>query len=370
MWLIAIELEVEGAAVAVTLALIGAIAAASLLEPLWLLIPASSIAIPLLVLASFTEANTVPPPLGQAVAGAATTFAVALAIDRFDGVRHERIPTGIVFAGAAVAFAGSAYNTESLWLTIAIALTVSGLVLDALLDRSSDRRAYVPPRPSLRLAVSGALAISTGSAGIAILLALGNGTGWTITGAISAGLLGLTVRAGMLILSERERSDRLLHIARESRIDGLTGLLNRRGIDERLAEEAARATRYGHELSVLMIDLDDFKAINDRYGHAAGDEALRSTAGEIADAIRSIDVAGRYGGEEFLVLLPETGAAGALVVAERIRTALEAGGHTTVSLGAATHTNKDASPSALVERADSALYAAKRSGKNKTVLSD
>jgi diguanylate cyclase (GGDEF)-like protein len=154
---------------------------------------------------------------------------------------------------------------------------------------------------------------------------------------------------------------------RESRTDALTGLSNRRGIEERLNDEVARAIRFGHPLAVLMIDLDDFKSINDRYGHAVGDDILRSTAIAIDNSVRSIDIAGRYGGEEFLVVLPETDASGAEVVAERIRASVERLG-ATVSIGLSPIRAEDSSASILVGRADEALYEAKRTGKNRIAL--
>ncbi len=107
--------------------------------------------------------------------------------------------------------------------------------------------------------------------------------------------------------------------SQESRVDALTGLANRRAFDERLDEEVARAIRYGHPLSLLMVDIDNFKLVNDRFGHTAGDEALKALAAIIDRSIRTIDIVARFGGEEFVVILPETPIEGAAVVAERVR---------------------------------------------------
>lgn len=158
--------------------------------------------------------------------------------------------------------------------------------------------------------------------------------------------------------------------------DPLTGLWARRRFDELLRAEYERCSRTRASFGVLLIDLDHFKLINDDHGHAEGDRALRAAALGVAAAVRSIDHAGRYGGEEFAVLLPGADAPSAAVVAERIRQAvLEAtrglGGRAdgvTASIGvAAWSPDADIEPVALLARADQALYAAKRSGRNQVV---
>ncbi len=162
-------------------------------------------------------------------------------------------------------------------------------------------------------------------------------------------------------------------------IDGLTGLANRRQFDLVLERECRRAARDRAPLGLLMIDVDDFKAFNDLYGHLAGDDALSAIARTIAGGIaRGSDLAARYGGEEFAVILPANDGPSAVVVAERVRQAVlalevehtgSAAGVATVSIGAASF--KPVSfdrPIALVEAADAALYAAKRSGRNAIVL--
>jgi diguanylate cyclase (GGDEF)-like protein/PAS domain S-box-containing protein len=155
--------------------------------------------------------------------------------------------------------------------------------------------------------------------------------------------------------------------------DGLTGLPNRRKVLERLDEDIEAARRSGHPLSLAMLDVDRFKSINDRFGHAAGDQVLQRVASAIQGALRSGDVVGRLGGEEFLLLLPGAGAEDAVAVAERVRAAVEAGGapgglgspagsSVTVSLGVATFAGEAAGD--LLGRADRALYEAKHSGRN------
>ena len=155
--------------------------------------------------------------------------------------------------------------------------------------------------------------------------------------------------------------------------DGLTGLANRRHLFEVLEQEVYRAQRYGTELSLVMFDIDHFKRINDRWGHATGDWVLRKIARETHQLLRKTDQAGRYGGEEFVVLLPETDLAEAMLLARRLnrqisRTVItpEHGSPipVTVSAGVATLA-PDESGEALIHRADQALYRAKQGGRNR-----
>ncbi|MFW6456571.1 MAG: diguanylate cyclase [Desulfohalobiaceae bacterium] len=158
--------------------------------------------------------------------------------------------------------------------------------------------------------------------------------------------------------------------------DGLTDIPNRRFYEQRSQEEFSRAVRNRHPLSVLMMDIDNFKAYNDHYGHGAGDDCLRRVAKALRDALaRPMDLVARYGGEEFVVLLPETDAQGALHVGERLRAAVEAqaiaheysdvAGVVTLSIGAATSKGEgQASMQDLQQAADQALYRAKDLGRN------
>jgi two-component system cell cycle response regulator len=158
---------------------------------------------------------------------------------------------------------------------------------------------------------------------------------------------------------------------RISRSDPLTGLANRRHLDEHLAAHTASAERHRHDLSVAVVDIDNFKLVNDTFGHGAGDTVLREVARRLAAAARVEDVVGRWGGEEFIVILPHCGVEGALVVSERIREAVAASpiqceGVTipvTVSVGCT-----GGNDHRLIERADAALYAAKKAGRNITVV--
>ena len=162
-------------------------------------------------------------------------------------------------------------------------------------------------------------------------------------------------------------------------VDGLTGLFVRRYFDMRVEEEWRRSERYENPFCVIMLDLDDFKHLNDTYGHPAGDRVLRQAAYIVRDNMRSFDIAARYGGEEFAVVLPRTTPEEAVVVAERVRQdvermRVEAAGNmlrATASIGIASFPSPTVhSVSDLVSRADEALYRAKRRGKNCVVMSD
>ena len=156
--------------------------------------------------------------------------------------------------------------------------------------------------------------------------------------------------------------------------DSLTGLLNYREFQRQLTEEAERSRRYGRPFSLLMLDIDHFKAINDTYGHLAGDKALRGLAALIRAEVRPTDIVARYGGEEFVLVLPETDGPGALTLAERLRARVA--GHAisvtadqtaslTVSIGLASYPDETDSVQKLVSAADRALYAAKSAGRNR-----
>jgi diguanylate cyclase (GGDEF)-like protein len=167
----------------------------------------------------------------------------------------------------------------------------------------------------------------------------------------------------------------LLGCPPEFAIDYCYRIANPGTFQGRLDEHLAYAQRYAKKLSVILCDIDHFKSVNDTYGHPAGDLVLKAVARTIAKEARATDLVARYGGEEFAVVMPETDAAGALVIAERIRErvgalALETDQgqlRVTLSLGVATFPEDAAKKGALVERADACLYQAKRGGRNRTV---
>jgi len=163
-------------------------------------------------------------------------------------------------------------------------------------------------------------------------------------------------------------------VARKALIDGLTGLWNRSYFENRLAAEVSSGVRHGRTLSIVMLDVDRFKTVNDRYGHGTGDEVLREVGRVFQQTARTEDVACRYGGEEFVLILPDTQAKNAATLAERIRVLIEklevrhrSGPLTvTASFGVAdTIQSENASP---VELADAALYTAKQSGRNRVEI--
>jgi diguanylate cyclase (GGDEF)-like protein len=182
-------------------------------------------------------------------------------------------------------------------------------------------------------------------------------------------------------IEERERelmeaNERLRHM---SQTDGLTGLENRRHIETRLEEMFEHAKRLAEPFSCVMVDLDKFKSVNDEFGHQAGDAVLRQLAKILKNEVREIDHAGRYGGEEFILLLTGTVLDAAVTFAERVRRAIEAHTFTfeggsiqrTASFGVAGWPHpKIASCDALVRAADDALYVAKESGRNRVVRFD
>jgi diguanylate cyclase (GGDEF)-like protein len=166
-------------------------------------------------------------------------------------------------------------------------------------------------------------------------------------------------------------------VERQALVDSLTGLANRRSLEETLRAELARAGRFNDEVCLVLADLDDFKQVNDRFGHPVGDEVLKEFAQALRKTVRESDVAARWGGEEFALVLPGTDAAGGARLAERARTIIES---QVVQAPDGTKLNVTASfgvasfPEAhelgeLVAAADSALYAAKREGKNRVVVS-
>jgi len=178
-----------------------------------------------------------------------------------------------------------------------------------------------------------------------------------------------------LSIMQREREEAVVRLQEYADRDGLTGIANRRYFEARLADEFARWQHRGGDLSILLFDLDHFKHINDQFGHVAGDAVLRVMAQRVDSVVRSEDTFGRFGGEEFALLLPATPLADAMRVAEKIRHTI---GHApidvdgvvvpvTASVGAAAARHGLHGYEALIHDADAALYRAKRDGRNRSV---
>jgi two-component system, cell cycle response regulator len=210
-----------------------------------------------------------------------------------------------------------------------------------------------------------------------VISGLDSGADDYLTKPLDSGELLARLRVGFRIL---ELEDNLLK-AREGLVfaathDGLTKLLNRAAIDDMLRRELARAQREHSPVSILLLDIDRFKSINDTYGHPVGDQVIREIAARFSSAIRAYDAVGRYGGEEFLAVLPGCDSQGVTEHARRVldlirwRTFDTTAGrlHVTASIGAAsTDDVRDATPATLLHAADDALYAAKHSGRNRAI---
>jgi diguanylate cyclase (GGDEF)-like protein len=210
-------------------------------------------------------------------------------------------------------------------------------------------------------------------------LGLRTRSGAVFWGLLSARRLDLDGRASLLVwlydISQRKEMERELR--QFAKIDHLTGLSNRRYFLELAAQEFDRSRRYGHPLTVVMADLDHFKEINDTNGHHIGDQVIRAFAQALRDGVRTCDLVGRLGGEEFAAILPETSSPEAGRIAERIRAAvaaLGAGDGTpvpfTASFGFAGLEPSDSSIASVIRRADAALYAAKKGGRNRVASVD
>jgi diguanylate cyclase (GGDEF)-like protein/PAS domain S-box-containing protein len=179
-------------------------------------------------------------------------------------------------------------------------------------------------------------------------------------------------------ITDRKQAEEELRTAKEraealARTDELTGVNNRRAFLDQGTRLMNQAKRFGHAFALIMLDVDHFKRINDTYGHAIGDEVLKSLAAILGDAIRQVDLIGRLGGEEFALILPETDLAAAATFAERLRLLIadaslaSAKGdiHMTASFGIAAYAGDDAPLDRIMARADEALYRAKQNGRNR-----
>jgi len=192
---------------------------------------------------------------------------------------------------------------------------------------------------------------------------------------VDLSLLDLVAPQIAIALERAEWQDRATQFQLMSITDPLTGLLNRRYLEERLTEELNRSTRYNYSMSCLMIDIDDFKKYNDLNGHQAGDAALKITAHGLKAALRSADIACRYGGEEFCILLPQTSLTEAGVIAERMRQRVaetdypygktQPLGVVSISVGISTFARDIDTAEKVISAADRALYNAKSQGKNR-----
>ncbi len=258
-----------------------------------------------------------------------------------------------------------------------------GLMLERLVQHRDgvpfariNHKQYAAPEGSgpEEQALGGFLAVPVVTAGkVTGMLALGGKATGRASQETEAFLAQVSNQA-MIVLDNARLFDRVRNLSIR---DGLTGVFNRRHVMEVLAVEFERTQRYGGELGVIMVDIDHFKKINDQYHHQAGDHVIREVARLLGEGMRNVDAVGRYGGEEFIAVLPHTSDAGARLTAERVRKAVEAYQFKvgpdkqvtcTVSIGIACAPADGIRTAAdLVREADKALYKAKESGRNRVV---
>jgi diguanylate cyclase (GGDEF)-like protein len=201
--------------------------------------------------------------------------------------------------------------------------------------------------------------------------------GLVVGGVFLAGALFVLLVCWLMLRTVKDIK-RMAELERENITDQLLGIYNRRYLDQRLKEETVRAQRYKAPLALLMLDIDHFKKVNDRYGHQVGDRVLTGIGKLLMAHIRQSDLAARYGGEEVAVVLPNTGEASAYIMAERLRQVVEqtpfsagpdgARFNVTVSIGLATLGDTQVDSHDLITCADAALYHAKRSGRNRVSI--
>lgn len=334
-------------------------------RPAWALPAAGATILPAIAVGARITAAAPPETLWSFLAAASATLCMARAVEAtIDGTSWAG---ALLFGGAAAVAVGASIDPSPSATPIAFSLIAASMLL------ASETQVHAVPSidPDATIAFGIVVAIAVGSAATVVMRDVPNPIGAAAVGVIVTGTIGTGWLGWQSTRTFARQGERLATFSRFASVDELTGLANRREMQRRIEVELARARRYGHDLSLLMIDIDDFKNVNDRLGHRAGDQALRETADAIRSSIRSIDLAARYGGEEFLVVLPETGAHGAAVVAERIRRSTQNGTFgSTVSIGVSAWSPADSDSAAWIERADGALLRAKRQGKNRVVVAD
>ena len=299
-------------------------------------------------------------------------------IEHFAGAVPADLEHGLAVAGTAVGV-GMATLSETVWAAVFVASLLTGAVtlrlahfvvrhLSARLGRLVSLVCAAP------LGLAGALLVARGALAWAqperFGQALNAATDLNVGVTVSMLTTGMLVNFSLAGLVVARMVGELRHYSDH---DPLTGLLNRRGIEHRLRVEHQRLVRHGHRYALLSLDLDHFKRVNDEHGHPVGDAVLRAFGEVLRQASRSADGAARVGGEEFWVLLPDTGLDGAMPLAERIlhevRTLSlpEAPVRVTVSIGIAAAAVRTESAEALMRRLDAALYLAKAGGRDRVV---
>jgi diguanylate cyclase (GGDEF)-like protein len=299
--------------------------------------------------------------------GVDDSFDVAL----IGGMAAAGVLTGVTFLVAAV-------RLPIIWMAAALTLAVAMVSVVVVASGEADTPFallyiwiavtcwyFLSPRRA-----AGITALTVVASAVSMALATNpedNALSWWVM--VSGTLAATSSLAAVL----RLRADRLVAtLADAASRDALTGLLNRTGLRERAETELARARRHDLPVGLVLADLDDFKGVNDAHGHDAGDEVLRAFAALVRSGTRPEDIAARLGGEEFVLVLPHTGAAGTVAAAERLRrgtrTSLAApkGRRITVSLGVAVFPADGATLDELLTKADQAMYRAKSLGRDRT----
>lgn len=306
---------------------------------------------------------------------------ILLGIQRHLGIRRS---SGLILVLALAALAGGLLwpgmygNTGQRVMLFALVYLLLGVVSAVLLWRAGNRM-LVNYRRAVALVILGNAVLMLVRA-IYILLGHGESAGAgavnvMVPAFLSSMLFYMALNVTLALMLFRRKEEHLRFMARH---DALTGLLNRYSLDEYAAREVARVRRGENDLSLVVLDLDDFKQVNDRYGHAAGDQVLVQAARRIQEIIREADIAFRVGGEEFLVLLPDASAEVARQVAERLRRALvdkpfECLGRTmtvSTSIGVVTFDPLADDWERLLKRADQALYRAKANGRDRVEVAE
>jgi diguanylate cyclase (GGDEF)-like protein len=319
-------------------------------------------------------------PRGLSILGANSSYTVALAlmltaVRRFQGAEQSRWQRFVPVLLAPLLF-GPLVQSSLVRVIFAALLfsTQIGFILVALVDRRHPLQGrgrvilFVAFATLALTLLTRALAIAMGWLPVASPVDNHRGQALLFVAAMCSVL---SLALGFVYMTMERAERRSFELAMK---DMLTGLSNRRAISDELHAAVAGARRQGQLLSVLLLDIDHFKKINDGYGHQAGDAVLRNVAKTLQSRLRAQDQIGRFGGEEFLVVLPDTGVQGALILAEALRAAAEAtptpwGGQpipATVSIGArgGLITPND-TPDSLVAEADAAMYRAKQGGRNR-----
>ena len=321
------------------------------------------------------------PPLIGVVAGVAAAMLLRRGIRVFIGRPTAiREPALLMAAVLLAAWAGPHFEARHLPAVVNFAVLAGlffGMARDLYLHARGELRMRWPVLLSLPVLLGG-LAFAARSLQAllrpdSVALEMSTNSTLNVGSALSYVVLVLALHASLMALVVARLTRELQRLSRH---DGLTGLLNRRAMQIVLDEQIRRSRRTGEAFAVLMLDLDHFKAINDRHGHAAGDLALKRVSTALTSALRDVDRVARFGGEEFLVLLPGLAMSDAAVVAERLREAVaavsiehEAGRiPLAVSIGVAEWNAAGEDSSRVIVRADVALYEAKGQGRGRVVL--